>query len=172
MVQGLNINTKSFNVTTSLKNIDLKGLYGSNKVVVVNEEIENGLFFNPNPAGTDVRTTPETITISDATGQGYACADTSKIKEGDVLEITQSGVVKYAYVVSIDPNDSFIVSEHVTPASTDTIANPPFKLPDGIILNSTYFSNGLLVKHKDNTDTTLYNLTIVNEHHLSEVKKN
>ena len=172
MVQGLNINTKSFNITTDLKKIDLKGLFGSNKVVIVNEEIENGIFFNPNPNGTVVRTSPEAIVIVDViSAQTYECSDTSKIEIGDLLEITQGGVVKYAYVTDIEINNSFTVSEHVTPAETDTIVNPPFKLADGLEITSTYFTNGLLVKHRDNTDTTLYNLTVVNEYNYSEVKK-
>lgn len=119
------LNPKSFIVTTTLKNIPIKGLFKSEEVVVFSQDSENDgeVYMASNPNSTDVRTATLSPTITgivgnqyDATDSGlvtvdnveylyYTPTDATGIVVGEEVRISQ-GIANYITTVhSIDSGD-------------------------------------------------------------------
>lgn len=152
------INSPCFNVTTTQSSIPVDKIFNSEGVLVVNNDIDNNIFYAENPSATKVLTVATEIVVTGVSGQKYLTADTSDIFEGDKLLINGTDIVEITAIVE---NTSFTVSG-LTPAADDEVFTVPSKLVSGTKLKSSrYVANGLLVKHKDNTSLTEYQLTLV-----------
>lgn len=157
--------TKTYNITTTQKKVNLAKLFGHEEVLVINDDEDNNIFYAQNPKASVVLTSNVNLDPSAVTGNVYAVADTSKVFIGDEIVITTEGSVEYdAKVKNVVTNTSVEIEPvtGLTPAATDTLTILCYKLPTGLKIKSDkYATNGFLLKHKDNTDTGLYQLTFV-----------
>lgn len=161
----------SFNCTTTLQTIPIQGLVSSKAIVIQNNDVDNNVFYNPNPNGTVVLTAAESITPSAVSGNTYSSTSTSVAIGDKVIVTTVGGVVYVETVSAVVSGTSFTVvpaSGH-TVAATDTIVLPCHKLMDGTTIKSASFPNGLKVKHKDNTGTGEYQISIIEADTLTPV---
>lgn len=139
------LNPKSFIVTTTLKNIPIKGLFKSEEVVVFSQDDENDgeVYMASNPNSTDVRTATLSPTITgivtnqyDVTNSGlvtvedveylfYTPTDPTGIAVGDSVTISQGLALYQTSVALLDSGDVIlhkIVGEPgFTPANTDLL---------------------------------------------------
>jgi hypothetical protein len=161
----------TFNITTTQSSIDIKSLFNSNAIMVVNDDADNNVFYNPNPNGSVVLTADTAVTISAASGNIYSCADTSSLAVDDKVKIYNGSTYFICDVVAVVPNTSFTIAAKsgLTPAGTDVITAIPHKLLNGTSLKSSQFTNGLKVKHKDNTGTGEYQISFVEVDTLAPV---
>lgn len=167
------------NVTTTLQAIDLCKIFGTREVVVINNDEDNNVFYNPNPNGVavltaDVDVTPTGLSVL-ANTYVLATADVANFAVGDLVTITtQAGAVYETKITAIDTDNDAITIESVTDLSiddTDTITAHCYKLPSHIIIRSTDFrTNKFLVKHKDNILTDLYQLIFVDSNVFASSK--
>lgn len=168
------------NVTTTLQAIDLCKIFGTREVVVINNDEDNNIFYNPNPNGVAVLTADVDVDVADTLAeQTYEIADVdiSKFAVGDLITITTAG--GDIYETQITAVDSISVIKSITieavsgliPADNDTITARCYKLPSHIIIRTTDFrTNKFLVKHKDNTAVDLYQLIFVDSSVFSSSK--
>lgn len=170
MEQRLGIITR--NVTTTLQSIDLAKIFGTREVVVMNQDPDNNIFFQPNPNNPNVPTAEEEITITDldSNANWFKVAiegDIAKFAVGDLVRITDTDGVAYDTLVeAVDVDTTKItlkVIEGHTLAGTDTLTVLCYKLPNVpfIVRSSDYATSKFLVKHKDNTAIDLYQLSFI-----------
>lgn len=167
------------NVTTTLQAIDLCKIFGTREVVVINNDEDNNVFFNPNPEGiavltADVDVSPDGLSVL-ANTYVLATADVAKFVAGDLVTITtQFGGVYETKITAVDTDNDEITIEAVTDLAiddTDTITAHCYKLPSHIIIRTSDFqTNKFLVKHKDNVATDLYQLMFVDSSVFSSSK--
>lgn len=166
------------NVTTTLQAIDICKIFGTREVVVINNDEDNNVFYNPNPNGTGVLTADVDVT---PTGNGINSylvetgTDIGNFAVGDLVTITTAGGDIYETKLTVvDVTGQEITIEAttgLTPADDDTITARCYKLPSHIIIRSTDFrTNKFLVKHKDNTATDLYQLIFVDSNVFASSK--
>lgn len=105
------LNPKSFIVTTTLKNIPIKGLFKSEEVVVFSQDSENDgeVYMASNPNSTDVRTATLSPTITGIVTNQYDVTDSGLVTVDDV---------EYLYYTPTDPTgivvgDSVIISQGI-----------------------------------------------------------
>lgn len=163
--------TRTYNVTTTQKTVDLKRIFGAEEVVIINTDEDNNVFYAQNPNATSVLTSEVDLDPSAVNGNVYTVADASSCFEGDEIEIlTAGGVTKNAKVIDVTATTITIDAiTGFTPANTDTLKLPCFKLPNGVQIKSDKYPNGFLIKHKDNTDTGAFQLTFVTVNRLKNV---
>lgn len=160
------------NVTTTLQAIDLRKIFGTREVVVINNDEDNNIFYNPNPEGVAVLTADVVVEAEgvDANGTYYEIADADIVNfaVGDLVTITTfAGAIYETKITAVDDTSTTktIIIEPVSGlnlADDDTITARCYKLPSHIVIRTTDFeTNKFLVKHKDNTATDLYQLIFV-----------
>ncbi len=171
MEQRLGIITR--NVTTTLQSIDLAKIFGTREVVVMNQDPDNNIFFQPNPNNPNVQTAEEEINpsgvVQDSNIYEIEDTDISKFAVGDLIRITTTlGAVYDAQIIAVDSTSTTKTIE-INPVSglgvadDDTITVLCYKLPNVpfIVRSSDYAESKFLVKHKDNTATDLYQLSFI-----------
>lgn len=171
------------NVTTTLQAIDLRKIFGTREVVVINNDEDNNIFYNPNPSGVAVLTADVDINVS-GVGIGddnliyeIADADIGNFAVGDLVTIaTTLGTIYETKITAVDSTSETktVTIEAVSglaPADDDTITARCYKLPSHIVIRTTDFqTNKFLVKHKDNVATDLYQLIFVDSSVFSSSK--
>lgn len=165
------------NVTTTLQAIDLRKIFGTREVVVINNDEDNNIFYNPNPEGVavltaDVDVSPDSLSVL-ANTYVLAPADVANFALGDLVTITtQAGAVYETKITAVDTYAITIESvTNLTIDDADIITAHCYKLPSHIIIRTTDFeANKFLVKHKDNTATDLYQLIFVDSNVFASSK--
>lgn len=160
------------NVTTTQQAIDISKIFGTREVVVINNDEDNNVFYQPNPISTnvliaDVEVGPDSLSDTPNTYE-IGSDDIGNFAVDDLVTIeTQAGAIYETKITAVDSESETksITIEAVTGLTiddTDTITAHCYKLPSHIIIRSGDFrTNKFLVKHKDNTATDLYQLIFV-----------
>ena len=142
VTQMAKLNPKSFIVTTTLKNIPIKGLFKSEEVVVFSQDSENDgeVYMASNPNSTDVRTATLSPTITGIIGNNYTdftdvdnaddeltyeSLDSTGIVVGETVTISQ-GIAFYQTTVKSNTNNVIKLyliegEEEFSPASDDIL---------------------------------------------------
>lgn len=163
--------TRTYNVTTTQKTVDLKRIFGAEEVVIINTDEDDGVFYAQNPNATSVLTSEVDLNPSAVDGNEYTLADATGCFIGDEIEvITGAGVTKNAKVIDVTATTITIDTiTGFTPADTDTLRLLCFKLPNGVQVKSDKYPNGFLIKHKDNVDTGAFQVTFITMNKLKNV---
>jgi hypothetical protein len=163
--------TRTYNVTTTQKTVDLKRIFGAEEVVIINTDEDDGVFYAQNPNATSVLTSEVDLIVMGVTDNEYTVADSSSCFVGDEIEvITAAGVTVNAKVIAVTSTSITIDSIiGFTPAYDDTLRLLCFKLPNGVQVKSDKYPNGFLIKHKDNVDTGAFQVTFITMNKLKNV---
>ena len=78
------------NVTNTLQAIDICKIFGTREVVVINNDEDNNVFYNPNPEGVGVLTADVDVSPDSASENAYIIADEDIVNfaVGDLVTIT------------------------------------------------------------------------------------
>ncbi len=170
------------NITTVLQSIDICKIFGTREVVVINNDEDNNVFYNPNPEAVavltaDVDVSPDALSSTLENTYEIADIDIVNFANGDLVTITtQAGDIYETKLTAVDKTSTIksITIEAVLGLLVDymdIITARCYKLPSHIIIRSTDFrTNKFLVKHKDNTATDSYQLIFVDSSVFSSSK--